>query len=850
MGKIRYKIIAYSIVFLLVISIYSGHSNDYAVFAQEVTDSVTDEQNEDDKQDKEKQDENRQDGDELDKEKPDEDEPEPDEEEPDIKAPEITVSTNPELDGSGELVPVVMEAAIEYIITADEACNVTLHIEKTTMVMTDGKVTTLKKAEEREFVLTEDILEYSVAFEEEGEYTVYITAEDAAGNEAETEKTCFKIDRTAPVLSIFGVEDGTYYNERQMVQFSLSDFTPDLEKTVATVWKDEEALDIQELSWVDVSGDGYQYKAQLPLEEEGNYKIILESTDRAGNSGESVTVSFWLNWTAPVIKAECDIDYTVWSNQDITFHTSVSDSQVGIKKIIYKANGKTLKKITFDKLVYSYDYDLTVSENADKVSGYPVTIEAVNNSGLSSMVRRKVYIDKEAPKVSFSGVENGMFYNEDQSIAVAVQDISYNSTEAILVIKRTLDGKTEMMSVPAFHPKQYEDTCSLRITKEGVYQIHAIATDGAGNITKSNTLSFVIDKTAPKLDLSGVKADSMNNTPVTLEIFCVESFYMTNNVSIQVVKKLDGKTTAEELAEFPKEGKQSFLKHTFTEDGTYRVTVSAMDKAGNTSEVQSLTFSVDRTKPEIRIHGTGNYQQWREPATIRFAVVESFYQDNRVILSGTRRDMYGTVSDIDLPKLKNTGKTSTLSKRFKEDGIYTFKIFSKDKAGNENSGEIHFTIDQTPPRINGIKKFDGGCFQEFKLGDTLDGIFEDLTVISYRILLNGVEYNGTDTITEEGKYNLYVMAKDELGHTSSETIEFMIAHAVQEEVVAGVQNGGDIQEKGVVNRNSDFVYNSDNQSKSQLGKMGLLLIPVCLCIWLQVRKRKGKREKDDKSNRI
>lgn len=833
MRKIKYKKIVCLIGLLIVINIFSGPIREDAVLAQEITESAMEDELGGREQAEEKQDD----------EKPDENDEESDE-----TAPDITISTNPELNSSGDFVPIIAEAGLDYIVTADEPCDVIMHIEKTTMVMTDEEITVLTEMEEKEIVLTEEALECSVTFEEEGEYVVYVTAKDAAGNEAETEKTCFRLDRTAPVVNIFGVEDGTYYNEKQTIEFMVSDFSLDMEHTVAAIWKDEEVFEIQELSWVDV--DGYQCKAQLPLEEEGSYKVVLESTDQAGNRGEGVIVSFWLNWTAPVIMAECDMDYTAWSNKDIIFHTTVSDSKVGIKKIIYKANGKTLKKITFDKPVYTYDYDLTISENADKVSGYPVTIEAINNSGLSNIIRRKVYIDKEAPRLTLSGVENGAFYNEEKSIMAAVQDISYSDTEIIFVIKRTLDGKTETMSVPTFHPEQYEATYSFKMTQEGTYQIHAIATDGAGNVTKSNTLSFVIDKTAPRLKLTGVKMDSMNNAPVELQISCEESFYITNNVSIQVVRRLDGKTTTKELTEFPKTGKQSYLRHTFAQDGMYLVTVSAVDKAGNASQIHTLTFSVDQTKPKIRIRGTGNYEQWGKPATLQFAVVESFYKDNTIILSGTRRDMYGTVSDIKLPRFKNTGKTSTLSQTFKEDGIYTFKVFSKDKAGNENSRKIHFTIDQTAPKINGIKKYDGGCYKEFKLGDTLDGIFEDLTVISYRILLNGVEYNGTDTITEEGKYSLFVTAEDELGHTSSETIEFIISNTVKERSASEKRVGEHTGETSTVNSSGKIVYNRDSKDERKMDRMGLLLISVCLCLWLQVRKRKGKREKNDKSNCI
>lgn len=819
MGKLQYRIICLIVLLWMVVNMDSSYGESYTAFAQEMTDSVKDEENE---------------------EKEDSDE----------KAPKITVSTIPKLDDSGDCIPLVTDTVLKYMVSADESCNAVLHIEKTTMTVSGGGVAALTEKVDQEISLTEDALEYLLVFEEEGEYTVYVTAEDDAGNETKTEKISFKMDQTAPLMSIAGVEDGAYYQNKRTIQFMVRDFTPDIEKTVVTVWKDGDNLELRELLWTDTAGTGYQYEAQLALEEEGNYRIVLEGTDRAGNRGESVTVSFWINWTAPVIKAECDTDYTVWSSRGIAFHTTVSDRKAGIKRIVYKANGKTLKKVTFDKPVYTYDYELTVSENADKVSGYLVTIEAVNSCGISSMLRRRVYIDKESPKLILSGVENGEHYNQDQFVTANVQDISYNSTEVLFIIRRTMDGMTETMYVPAFHPEQYRDICSRKMTKEGVYKIYAVATDGAGNVTKSNMLSFVIDKTAPELKLSGADADSMNNTPVTLEISCSESFFITNHVSIEVVRKLDRKTIKKELAGFPKTRKQSSMQYTFAEDGTYSITVSATDKAGNTAQTRSLTFSVDRTKPEIRIYGTGNYEQWDQPATLRFTVVESFYQDNVVVISGTRRNMYGSVTDVVLPKLRNTGKTSTLLQTFQEDGIYEFEVMSRDRAGNKNSRKIHFTIDQTAPRINGVKQFDGGCYEEFKLADTLDGIFEDLTVISYRMLLNGVEYNGTDTVTEEGKYNLYVAAEDELGHASSETIEFIIKHTAQDKIFAGVKNEEESSSKGAVNRNLDFVYNSEKTDVFKPGRMGLLLIPICLVFWVHRRKRKGKRENDDESNCI
>lgn len=883
MDKLQYKIAICLITLLLIINLSVNYNGGYAAFAQEATDSVMEEQ--DEEQNENKQDEDEQDGEEQDEDDPDTDEPEE-------QTPEITVSTDPELDDGGDYVPIITEA-LKYMITADVPCDVILHIKKTTVGITTGGITVKAETEDMEVALTEDSLEQSLIFEEEGEYEIYVTFSDALGEEEESLKTHFKIDRSAPLLQISGIKNDAAYKEGKTVRFIVSDFTPNLEQCMVTVWKNGKKTDLPDFKWSQTDKDGYQYEGQLFLKEEGNYKITFEGEDSAGNQGKTVSVSFLIDQTAPVIKVECDMDYSVWLNQDITFHTMVSDDRAGIKQILYKVDGKAVKKVTFDQRIYEYDYELTISKSAAKVSGYPVIIEVTDNCGTKSILSRQVYIDKDAPQVTLSGVEKGVHYSKNQTITATVRDVSYIKTKTIFVVRRTLDGKTETISVPAFCPKQYEDTCNRKMDREGSYKIYALTTDSAGNVTKSNTLSFVIDKTAPKLSLSGPDNGSMNAMPVELEITCVESFFAANKVSIQVERELDGHTTTRELTGFPNTGKKSFLQQTVAEDGTYRITVSAADKAGNAAESQVLTFSIDRTRPEIRIRGTDNYEQWDKPATVQFTVVESFYKQNTVSISGTRRDMHGKVTDIQLPQLTSTGKTSTLSQTFEEDGIYEFLVVSKDQAGNTDSAEIHFTIDQTAPRIRHVKQFDRGYYQEFKLADTLEDFFEDLTVISYRILLNGIEYNATDTVTEEGKYNLYVVVKDELGHISSEMAEFIIDHTAPKVIFAGAKDGGMVHEKGAVTlsltntedritavrmngtdygadvrslpyeeygfyrievdcvdkagntvtRSMNFVYNSPWTVVLLSGGMGLLIIVSCLCLWLRMRKKKREEGK-------
>lgn len=751
------------------------------------------------------------------------------------------------------------------------------------------------------------ITKRTLRFEEEGIYHITFNAVDLAGNEAVEKTISFSIDHTAPQITGIRYSDvnglirekysNIYSNKAIKVEFSVKDMVVGVNDqrvyvTVGTA--DGRTTDTP--VYIAHKSAGNRYYVYIPTDlnvNEFDSPITIWANDLLANESDTVSAKVIYNTLIPAISMNCDTDYFKWTNQDVTFHTNVKDEKSGLKEVTYKVNDKVVKKVVFDKLTTSYDYDVTAKESASKVTGYAVTVEVTNNCGTTNKIQRQVYIDKVKPKVTLSGVQQGYHYKTNQTFQTDVHDVSYKNTKTVYVITRELDGKTSTMSAAVFSSKKYDDSCSRKMIKEGRYRIYAITTDSAGNRTKSNTITFVIDKTAPKLSISGTSDGSMNGTPVTIDFSCVESFYATNQISIQVEKTLDGKTTTEDVNGFPRNAKKTKMSHTFPEDGTYKVTFSATDKAGNVARSQTIHFSVDRTKPDIRISGTDNYQQWNKPATLQFTVEESFYSGNDVTITGTHTDIDGNVTEVEVPKLAGSGKISSLSQYFDEDGIYFFEIVSRDQAGNRESREIHFTIDQTSPQINKVGNYQGGYYQEFQLSDSLEDVFKDLTVISYRILLNGVEYNGTDKITEEGKYNLYVKVEDELGHQSQENVEFIIDHSKPKVIFSGVKNGENVHESGTVTmaltntedeitnvrmngvdygadtrmlayteygvyqievdckdkagntvtQTLHFAYSNPVTIALLLGSMGMLVLATCIWLWIRTRKKEKEENK-------
>lgn len=654
----------------------------------------------------------------------------------------------------------------------------------------------------------ENLIKKELSLEKEGDYQVTFTVKDKAGN-GSSKALHFYIDRKAPTISSLVYSDPSgailprynniYSNNRIALEFDLYDDVLGVANGVYVTLGTQQDRTAETPIYPAHRMLGEHYIVYIPTDmnlSEFNSPVTIWANDLLGNESSYTSTNVIYTTDYANIKMSCDTDYTKWTNQNVVFHTAIEDKKAGIDKIVYKVNNQVVKSVEFDKVIHTYEWDVIATESAEQVTGYTVQVEVTNNCGTTKTVSRRVFIDKDKPVVQLTGISNGTYYNQEQTFTTTVNDVSYENTVTRYVIKKTLEGHQEEIAAALFHSSNYESQNHLTMINEGIYEIYAVTQDSAGNTAISNTLQFVIDRTAPQLSITGVSDGTVSGQPVSLLFGCEEIYYDTNMVAIHVECQIDGQTKTYEIANFPNTGKYSDMSHTFAEDGSYVVTMSATDKAGNAADVQRISFTVDQTNPEIRIEGTTNYQLWNSSPSISFVVEESYYSTNQVTISGNRTDINGVVHEVQLSNFANSGKISRLNRIFTEDGIYDLVITSKDEAGNMSREEIHFTVDTTAPEIFLVDQFQGGYYHNFCLTDNMENVFRDLTVISYKILLNGVEYNGLDRITEEGKYNLYVEVTDELGHMSSAMAEFIIDHTAPKVIFSGIKDGQLVHEAG------------------------------------------------------
>ncbi len=476
-----------------------------------------------------------------------------------------------------------------------------------------------------------------------------------------------------------------------------------------------------------------------------------------------------------------------WTNTSVPVTVVITDKATEFKKIEFLVNGTVVKTVTsFDNL-HEYTGGIQVSDTSPSVEGTKVTVNVTSTAGVVSTDYIYVYVDKQTPEIALSGITENSIYNTNRTLTITTTENIWQRMQAVTVTAtKTIDGVTTNLDLGSYTVDGAVQAVGKSFTEDGIYTVTVTAVDAAGNRNSKST-TFTIDKTAPVLSISGVSDGAYSSSPVTLSFQAIESFYDTDNVTITVEREMEG-TVYGSTVNFVSTGKTSSVSNTFSVDGNYTVTMTAVDAAGNVATVQTLSFTIDVTAPVVSISGTEDYFITSQGVTVSFSVTESYYETNQVQIVGSRKTADGRVIALSIADWTNTGKTSSLTQEFTEDGYYTLTLTSTDKAGNTKQQVIHFTIDTEEPVIADLSRYNGKYFTSFKLEEDFESLITELTAPTVKMTLNGKAYDGSE-ITEDGKYTLLIEVTDEVFLTASQTIEFVVDNTAPKIIFAGAENG-------------------------------------------------------------
>lgn len=393
-------------------------------------------------------------------------------------------------------------------------------------------------------------------------------------------------------------------------------------------------------------------------------------------------------------------------NKDLSLTMTMKDSYSGIASYEYTLNGKK-KAGSGDKQKIEYEKTITDKFIAAENEGDDIAVElsATDNAGNTRSVKKTYSFDTTKPsiRVSYDSKTDNNYYKETRTATVTITDEHF--MEKGVVLNVTNNGN-KVSITPKFTTSDDKTfTMNIPFSDEGIYTFGVEAEDRAGNKSsyKDNT-EFTIDKTAPKLSISYDEARAANdkyfNKTRVANILVDELNFDDSQVHLTISATAGG--SAPGLSSFSSSSTHHTASLAFSTDGTYAISGTVTDKAGNVSEeVISPEFIIDTKQPEISFNGVEEGKSYNGDVAPAISVSDTNYDSGTVETSGMK---YGKHTELHVSNDKSKeGESFTYAsfeRKLGTDDAYTIHVTAKDLAGNTQEKSVSFKVNRFGSRYS------------------------------------------------------------------------------------------------------------------------------------------------------
>lgn len=435
-------------------------------------------------------------------------------------------------------------------------------------------------------------VDYTRTFDAEGDYTITVSAEDKAGNKADTKTTTFRIDKTAPVISISGMNDKqttgvtATISVDEAFSFNYEDKalgSSDFNVTITKKTDGTAAANVATLG-KDNFTDGNPHTATFNCSEDGEYTITANAKDLAGNVAASQTKTFKVDSKAPVLKVTAvDKDSKKVENYDPIGSKDSStpnyvDMSLSVEEAFFATDNVEIS-VKKDSKDVSSSYFTNYRNSAEISTGtqrfsedgvYEVSIKAQDELGNKADDYGLVFtVDNTPPELAATNVLDKFkaktTKTEDGSILLNADDfadILNQGYEALWNVNDTsdfsVDAKIDGVSLIDFSD-----------LSDGYHQLTIEVTDKVGHVSKDE-FDFTYDGTAPRIVITGVEDGETVREPFTMTIGLENPDDEITSIVI------NGNTI--DPANYSANNKYEMQVQDYD---TYTIEVTAKDKAGN-----------------------------------------------------------------------------------------------------------------------------------------------------------------------------------------------------------------------------------------------------------------------------
>lgn len=462
-----------------------------------------------------------------------------------------------------------------------------------------------------------------IDFADGTEYVVKVVAKDVVGRVSDTAYQVFVFDATSPLAAI---ADAGYFTESPVVLNGTSSDTPPgavyqvqiqiIDPSTGSYWNGDgwQPAGV----WHEARGtSSWSYEINASTWADGIYIVRARSFDLAGNISPVVQAEFGYDATDPCLVPQEVPEYV--SFLDVVSGTA--SDEAGLVRIEAQVEDKTSilfwNGVGWQEMPAWLEVTGTESWSLDTSevlwmdgSTYSIRFRAWDVAGRSSVEETSPFVwDTTPPWVSLDPIPD--YVNRLTAIGGSAGDLApglLNSVQ-LQVVKDGYaywDGGTwQEMPVWNVLPGTEAWCYDLPALDNGEYTIKAVSVDEAGNVSVPAQRSFVLDSGLPL-----VAADPLpewtNSIPVVTGTAADAYPGRVCRVEVQLFQHdgayWDGTGWQFEPVWLETAGTETWSHELpALEDGTYFVKVRAIDKAGNVSVEQSMSFLLDRVPPKVSI---------------------------------------------------------------------------------------------------------------------------------------------------------------------------------------------------------------------------------------------------------
>ena len=567
-----------------------------------------------------------------------------------------------------------------------------------------------------------NLYQAEVSIPENGE--IKVTAIDNAGNEyvpGEAQLKNLKADITAPTVENINItNDNSKLGEITYVKTVNG-------KIIVTANVTDTDSGVKEVKINDVEAEKKSdntYSAEIVVPDDGKIKVIAIDNVGNQNNNEAAIENVKEDITAPTVSItitpivsrfigtkEASM-YIVNGLGQLEYRIEASDDKSNVDHTYYYVGSKKddiqYKDITKENS-NGNSIEFPSPQNGMVYYIYAYSVDKVGNiSGI--VVSDGTMIDTKAPEIKIS--ETDYFINSDKRIEFSVIDTENNL--------KTVEINGNIVAASEDSKYSFDSTAE----NEGKKSYHVTATDKAGNISEKD-ITVTVDITAPVIS----DLEYTPGTEWTNKIGDITFTYADVNGANEISGIKDGTPRAtydingetKEL-EVLHDGETYVIKADNLPEGSYLVTVTGQDFAGNNSEAKSIRIKKDVTNPAIsEVEYTPGTEWTNESGDITFKFSDKPVGTTANEISGidesTLRAFY-KVNNIE-SEIEITGTNGTYRIAYDKlpEGSYTVYISGNDMVGNKaETQSMSIKKDITKPVISNIS-YEPGTSWTNKTGD-------------------------------------------------------------------------------------------------------------------------------------